>query len=120
MYIFLPLQVDVAMGTTVLMRQDKHFPQADQFVPERWLKKADPTVTCPSARTANPFIYLPFGFGPRACIGKRFAEMEVEVLLARIIRQYKLEWNYPPITYKMSIIESPVGDLKFKLTEVED
>lgn len=120
MYIFLPLQVDVAMGTTVLMRQDKHFPQADQFVPERWLKKADPTVTCPSARTANPFIYLPFGFGPRACIGKRFAEMEVEVLLARIIRQYKLEWNYPPITYKTSIIESPVGDLKFKLTDIED
>lgn len=107
------------MAGALLQRDEEHYPQNGKFIPERWLKTNDAShAQCPSARSTNPFIYLPFGFGARACIGRRFAEMEVEVLLARILRQYKVEWNYPPIRYVNSLIQSPVGDLKFKLTEI--
>lgn len=108
------------MANTLLQHDNVHFPTSDKFLPERWLKSESPSSGCPSARSANPFVYLPFGFGARSCIGKRFAEMEVEIMLARIIRQYNLEWNYAPIKYVTSLIQTPVGDLKFKLTELKD
>lgn len=64
------------------MLQDENFVErADEFIPERYLKEAQPG--CPSAKEIHPFLMLPFGFGPRACIGKRFAEMEIEVLIIR-------------------------------------
>lgn len=71
------------MATVVLQREEVHYPKTDQFIPERWLKEIPDSIQCPPAKHTNPFVYLPFGFGPRSCIGRRFAEMEVQVLLAR-------------------------------------
>lgn len=110
------------MASALLQHDEDHYPYNDQFIPERWLKDVATASAsrCPSARSANPFIYLPFGFGSRACIGKRFAEMEVEILLSRLVRQYQIEWNHPPIKYMTSLIQTPVSDLKFKLTDIKD
>ena len=73
--------VEVAMATVVLQNEECNFPKTSQFIPERWLK--EPSTDVPSTKGTNPFIFLPFGFGPRSCIGRRFAEMEVEVMLTR-------------------------------------
>lgn len=108
------------MANAVLQRDEHHYPQNKQFIPERWLKADAAAAQCPSARSANPFIYLPFGFGARACIGKRFAEMEVEVILSRIIRNYNVEYNYPPIKYVTFLIQTPVSALKFKLSDIKE
>ncbi|GLH07262.1 uncharacterized protein GBIM_12768, partial [Gryllus bimaculatus] len=56
---------------------NRHFPRPLSFEPERWLRGGA------HAHTAHPFVSLPFGFGPRTCVGRRFAEMEVQVLLAK-------------------------------------
>jgi len=115
-----PKGTDCALSAVLLQQDDAHFAQSSEFLPERWLKNKAQAAGCPSARSAHPFIYLPFGFGPRACIGRRFAEMEIEILVMRIIRQFQLEWNYPPIEYATSLILTPASDLKFKLTELEE
>lgn len=39
--------------------------------------------TVATGSDASPFVFLPFGFGRRSCIGKRFSEMEIQVLMSR-------------------------------------
>lgn len=79
-----PKGSDVAMGNVLLGWDDKNFDKWDEFIPERWLKNANESE-CPVKSTKNlhPFVFLPFGHGPRTCIGRRFAELEVEVMLLR-------------------------------------
>ena len=112
-----PKGTEVMLPMMLAHYDDKQFAQAKAFIPERWLKSnIDPQ--CPHSKDSHPFAYLPFGFGPRMCVGKRLAELEIEVLVSRIIRDYKLEWNHPDIKIKSVLVNIPEGDLKFKFTEV--
>lgn len=43
-----------------MMRDPEHFPEPMKFIPERFLE---------TNRNYNPNAYIPFGDGPRACIG---------------------------------------------------
>lgn len=69
------------MGSVTLLHEEEFVERADEFIPERFLKEAQ--TGCPNAKDIHPFLMLPFGFGARACIGRRFAEMEIEVLTIR-------------------------------------
>jgi len=118
-----PRGTGVLMGVLELSNDDNYFAQSSEFIPERWLKSdlAPDIQACPAARTRNPFVYLPFGFGPRTCIGKRIAELEIETLLVRLLRSYKVSWlPETPIEYESTIILSPCGDIRFKLEPVGD
>lgn len=70
------------MQALILNTNEDVFPNGKSFIPERWLKEGNNTG-CPSAKTAHPFAFLPFGFGPRMCVGRRFAELEAYSLVAR-------------------------------------
>jgi cytochrome P450 family 12 len=113
-----PEGTEVVMGLMLSHYDEKQFKKADKFIPERWLKSnTDPE--CPHAKDSHPFAYLPFGFGARMCVGKRFAYLEIEVLLTRIIRGYKVEWtSLEEMKIKSVLVNIPDGDLKFKFTEV--
>lgn len=110
-----PKGSEVVMGAMMSIRDEKNFAQAQAFIPERWLKNDS---QCPITKASNPFAYLPFGFGPRMCIGKRIAETEMECLISRIVRDYRIEWNYLDMNVKSVLVNIPDGDLKFKFTEV--
>jgi hypothetical protein len=61
---------------------EENFPSPAQFLPERWLKSGQ----CPATarKKIHPFVSLPFGYGRRTCIGRRFAEAELHILLAKV------------------------------------
>lgn len=56
--------------------------EADIFDPDRWDNLPE---------TVTNFSYLTFLQGPRSCIGRRFAETEMRVLLAKLIQNYNFE-----------------------------
>lgn len=70
------------MGNSAMQIEESYFPKSKTFIPERWIKN-NQNCEYALAKGTNSFVYLPFGFGPRSCIGRRFAEMEVFVLLSR-------------------------------------
>lgn len=112
----IPKGTGVSMEMMPLTNSDTYFPQSSKFLPERWLKSGE--AACPHAKGTNPFVYLPFGFGPRTCIGKRIAEMEMETLMTRLIRNYKISWYGEDLKYTSNIILIPAGDMRFKFEPI--
>ncbi len=72
----LPAGSIVIILTWVVHRDARWFDEPEAFCPERWADDA--------ARRLRRFAYLPFGGGPRQCIGNTFATMEATLLLAAI------------------------------------
>ena len=67
----------------VMHRHPKHWENPEGFDPARFR---------PERAASRPrYTYLPFGGGPRTCIGNHFAMMEAQILLAMIVRDYRLE-----------------------------
>lgn len=84
-----PLQTHVIFPHLVVSNLQQYFPEPDRFVPERWLKRGElkEHSGCPHAgQKIHPYVSLPFGYGRRTCIGRRFAECELQILLSKVRR----------------------------------
>ncbi|XP_015120970.1 cytochrome P450 CYP12A2 [Diachasma alloeum] len=113
----IPKGCDLIASHSVLAVSPEHFSQPGEFIPERWLRE-NTLATIKSAKEAHPFAYMPFGFGPRTCIGRRFAEMEIETLVMRIVKNFRVEWSNPPIQINSGFINTIASPLQFKLTDI--
>jgi len=65
----------------IACHKDSNFKGAQQFSPERWI---DPATENFTVNVDSASIVVPFGVGRRSCPGKRFVEMEVVLLLAKV------------------------------------
>ena len=72
----------VLLSQYVMHRDERYYPEATRFDPERWK---------PEARESRPaYAYFPFGGGPRRCIGEGFAWMEGILLIATLARSWQM------------------------------
>ncbi|MGB6240253.1 MAG: cytochrome P450, partial [Bradyrhizobium sp.] len=71
----------ILIAPWLLHRHEKLWRDPNAFVPERFLAPAPPP---------DRFAYLPFGAGPRVCIGAHFALVEATLALARIIAAFRV------------------------------
>ncbi|KAF4086800.1 hypothetical protein AMELA_G00088500 [Ameiurus melas] len=59
------------------------FPEAHTFSPQRWMRDE-------KQLNRHPFGSVPFGFGTRACLGRRVAELEMYLILSQLIKHYEV------------------------------
>ncbi|TKC00082.1 MAG: cytochrome P450 [Mesorhizobium sp.] len=80
-----PAGVTLFISPWVLHRDSRYFAQPETFWPERWMGNL--------AHELPRFAYMPFGGGPRICIGQRFAMMEAVLILTTMAQRFSAEWQ---------------------------
>jgi cytochrome P450 len=63
-------------------RDPRFWQEPSAFKPERFCKGSN--------KERPPYVFLPFGGGPRNCIGMAFAQVEARLILTRILQRYRL------------------------------
>ncbi|MFD7625966.1 cytochrome P450 [Streptomyces sp. NPDC059851] len=82
-------------------RDGRWFPDPGAFRPERW----DADAVRPAAEQA----WIPFGGGPRACLGARFALVEAVLVLAVLARRFHLDTGPEPAAVFPGLTLQPAG-----------
>ncbi|KAL1862347.1 hypothetical protein Plec18170_001173 [Paecilomyces lecythidis] len=100
-------------GTTIsvplysLHRDESLFKDANNFIPERFLKDDNPDrdgfVTDPQEVQNLKDYCVPFSVGGRACIGRNLAYMELSMVIAALVLGF--EWELPDSTHELRMIE---------------
>jgi cytochrome P450 len=78
----LPEDTDILVSPYLVHRHPQHWRDGDRFDPSRFLPEA--------VATRNRFAYLPFGLGPRACIGEHLALIEMHAHVIMLAHRFRL------------------------------
>ncbi|PNF15722.1 Cytochrome P450 6k1 [Cryptotermes secundus] len=105
--------VHVLLPILALHRDPKYYPDPERFDPERFSEEE---------RKKRPqFSYIPFGEGPRLCIGMRFAMMQVKVGLINVLSKFEVQASdkTPPIAEidTRAVIMTPKGGMWLNLVK---
>lgn len=92
-----------------LHHNQKYWPEPEKFKPERFSLTAQ--------KKQVPYAYVPFGGGPRLCIGIQFAIMEMQLTLAILINEFKftLAQTHEPELQPMVTLR-PKGELMMQIS----
>ena len=88
----------------------EQFKDSDKFIPERWVE---------NKKSFCPHAVRQFSHGPRMCIGKRFAEMELLIVMHKLMHNFDLKWvNKDPMTISQSLVNVPDQSLDFQFNDL--
>lgn len=106
----------IPKGTTIFLtpwvshHDGRWFAEPMRFNPDRWNNDF--------AKSLPRFAYMPFGGGPRLCIGNSFALMEAAIILGSVLQRYRLTRDAaaPPVKPFASITLRPSGGMPMDVT----
>jgi len=91
------------------MRHRRLWEQPDYFRPERFLPAARDKIL--------PYAFLPFGAGPRVCIGQRLSKVEAVIVLATLLRSFRFTLPDDAETFPVHRVTlRPVPSLKMQVS----
>ncbi|XP_038222120.1 cytochrome P450 6B6-like [Zerene cesonia] len=104
----------VMIPVQALQNDPSYFPDPEEFRPERF----DPELADPN----NKFVYLPFGEGPRACVGERLGLMQSLAGLAAVLSKFDVSPapgapRHPVLNPAGGIVQSVVGGIPLVFRE---
>jgi cytochrome P450 len=86
---FLPEEVHVGCAAWGYLRNEEYFHDPNVYRPERWIVDEKAGVTAEDVARAQP-CFFPFSSGPRNCVGKNLAMLEIMVTIARTLYRVDL------------------------------
>jgi benzoate 4-monooxygenase len=99
---FIPGGVTVSASIYSLHRNEKLFRRALEFIPERWMPEEEFGQNELEAKNLKTYC-IPFSMGPRACIGRNLAYMEVSIVIAALVLNF--EWELAKEGYQIRLVE---------------
>uniref|UniRef100_A0A8C6V9E8 Cytochrome P450 n=1 Tax=Neogobius melanostomus TaxID=47308 RepID=A0A8C6V9E8_9GOBI len=81
--ITIPKNMMVSVPFFALHRDPELWPEPEEFQPERFSKENRDKI--------QPYSYMPFGTGPRNCVGMKFAQAMVKVALVAVLQHYSFQ-----------------------------
>uniref|UniRef100_A0A0A9WE93 Cytochrome P450 6k1 n=1 Tax=Lygus hesperus TaxID=30085 RepID=A0A0A9WE93_LYGHE len=111
-HIEIPVGGRVAIPCAGIHMDPKFYPEPDKFIPERFSPE--------EKAKRHPYVYMPFGLGPRNCIGMRFAQMSVKIIMVHVLKNFLIEVDSEtpiPFVYdeRSMLLKPKGGELKVKL-----
>ncbi|OWR41622.1 cytochrome P450 CYP314A1 [Danaus plexippus plexippus] len=103
----LPAGTFVLAHTGAACRREENFHRAGEYLPERWVEPREPHA---------PGLLAPFGRGRRMCPGKRFVEMQLHLILAKIIQHWRVEFD-GELDIQFDFLLSPKSPVSLRLVE---
>lgn len=117
---FIPKHTQIFIAPWSVNRNPKLWgPDAEDFVPERWIDKTTGRATMNGGADSN-FAFLTFLHGPRSCIGEKFARAELRALLAAFVGSFEMELADPKekIIVAGTITSKPKNGMNLRLKAV--
>lgn len=74
-------------------------PDADEFRPERW----------DNVTEKQKAAFIPFSYGPRACVGRNVAEMELALIVSTVFRRYEFVLRQGEMETREGFLRKPLG-----------
>src|SRR5262249_27866931 len=107
----LPKGCQVLVSPYVLHHDPRSFPDPERFDPDRFSPGR--------AQTIPPFAYIPFGAGPRICIGYSFATMTMSLVVATVLQRYppRLAPGQEEASVEPLLVLRPRGGLRMTLSK---
>ncbi len=109
----LPARTLVRVTPWLLHRDPRWWPQMPEaFWPQRFMPATESWTPDPIPRGA----YIPFGLGPRVCLGQHFAQLEMTLIAAQLLQRFRLKalGDTPPAP-RLAVTLRPQGGLRLQL-----
>ncbi|XP_052775083.1 cytochrome P450 3A24-like [Mya arenaria] len=106
----LPRNISLTVPVYTIHRLAEYWPEPEKFDPNRFSAENKSNI--------QPYTYLPFGTGPKSCLGMRFANMELKMTIVKLLQNFKIkpspDLQIPPKLEK-NIFCRPIGGMKLTL-----
>ncbi|XP_063995669.1 uncharacterized protein LOC135173024 [Diachasmimorpha longicaudata] len=106
--------IDLLIPSYAIQHDPEYYPEPERFDPERFSEEAK------SSR--HPMTYLPFGDGPKNCIGERFGLYQTKIGIIKILKNYRVKPTdltpFPIVVHKSPPILSVKGGVHLKFESI--
>jgi len=109
--IHVPANFPIFISIYDIHRKPEYWENPLKYDPMRW-KSIEETTDESDSNLKKDIPYLPFGFGPRQCVGMRMANLEATVVLSHILHRYnvsRVENDIDVPKFETTITLHPIG-----------